>query len=137
MFRTIWSTLVGLLIEDGQLAIGALLALAITWAIASSGGDQGRDVSGWVLLVIVLVLVVANLSRNVQYVPHGVDYEHFAEALRPGPLPEDLANIPQPRVGFFGLIHEWVDTDLIARLADVLPYSFVVIGSAEAPKFGW
>ncbi|MDP9274588.1 MAG: hypothetical protein M3O99_03195 [Chloroflexota bacterium] len=63
MFRSIWSTLVGLLIEDGQLAIGALLALAITWAIAYSGGDQGRDVSGWVLLVIVLVLVVANLYR--------------------------------------------------------------------------
>ena len=61
MFRTIWSTLVGLLIEDGQLAIGALIALAITWAIAYSGGDQGRDVSGWVLLVIVLVLVVVNI----------------------------------------------------------------------------
>ena len=63
MFRTIWSTLGGLLIEDGQLAIGALFALAITWAIAFSGGDQGRDVSGWVLLVMVLVLVVANLYR--------------------------------------------------------------------------
>ena len=63
MFRTIWSTLVGLLIEDGQLASGALIALAITWAIAYSGGDQGRDISGWVLLVIVLVLVVANLYR--------------------------------------------------------------------------
>ena len=62
-FRTIWSTLVGLLIEDGQLAIGALVALAITWAIAFSGGDQGRDLSGWVLLVMVLVLVVANLYR--------------------------------------------------------------------------
>jgi hypothetical protein len=43
MFKGIWSTLVGLLIEDGQLAIGALVALAITWAIANSGGDQGRD----------------------------------------------------------------------------------------------
>ncbi len=63
MFRTIWSTLIGLLIEDGQLAIGALIALAITWAIAYSGGDQGRDVSGWVLLAIVLVLVIANLYR--------------------------------------------------------------------------
>jgi hypothetical protein len=63
MFRGIPSTLVGLLIEDGQLAIGALLALGITWAIAYSAGDQGRDVSGWVLLVMVLVLVVANLYR--------------------------------------------------------------------------
>jgi hypothetical protein len=63
MFRSIWSTLVGLLIEDGQLAIGALAALAITWAIAYTGGDQGRDVSGWVLLVMTLALVVANLYR--------------------------------------------------------------------------
>jgi hypothetical protein len=63
MFRSVWSTLVGLLIEDGQLAIGALIALAITWAIAYSGGDQGRDVSGWVLLVMVLGLVVVNLYR--------------------------------------------------------------------------
>jgi glycosyltransferase involved in cell wall biosynthesis len=70
-------------------------------------------------------------SDNVHYVPHGVDHEHFARALKPGPLPPDLANIPEPRVGFFGLIHEWVDIDLIAKLADVLPYSFVVIGSAK------
>ena len=63
MFRGIWSTLVGLLIEDGQLAIGALVALAIAWAIAYSGGAEGRDISGWVLLVMVLVLVVLNLYR--------------------------------------------------------------------------
>jgi hypothetical protein len=63
MFRSLWSTLVGLLIEDGQLAIGALVALAITWAIAYFFGDQGRDASGWVLLAMVLALVVANLYR--------------------------------------------------------------------------
>jgi hypothetical protein len=59
----VWSTLVGLLIEDGQLAIGALVALAITWALAYAGGDTGRDLSGWVLLVMVLGLVIANLYR--------------------------------------------------------------------------
>ena len=63
MFRSIWSTLVGLLIEDGQLAIGAVLALAITWALANAGGDSAQQVVGWVLLVMVLVLVVANLYR--------------------------------------------------------------------------
>ena len=63
MFRSIWSTLVGLLIEDGQLAIGAILALAITWALANAGGGSAQQVVGWVLLVMVLVLVVANLYR--------------------------------------------------------------------------
>lgn len=70
-------------------------------------------------------------SRNVHFVPHGVDYQHFASALEPGPLPDDLAAIPGPRVGFFGLIHEWVDTELIGHLADTLPYSFVLLGSAR------
>ena len=73
----------------------------------------------------------AQFSDNVHYVPHGVDYDHFASALEPGPLPDDLTKIPEPRVGFFGLIHEWVDVELIGRLADALPYSFVVIGSAK------
>jgi hypothetical protein len=63
MFKTIWSTLYGLLVDDGQLAIGALLALAITWALANAGGDAAHDVVGWVLLVMVLALVVANLYR--------------------------------------------------------------------------
>lgn len=63
MFKTIWSTLYGLLVDDGQLAIGALLALAITWVLAYAGGATGRDLTGWVLLVMVLGLVVANLYR--------------------------------------------------------------------------
>ena len=63
MFKSIWSTLVGLLIEDGQLAIGALVALAVTWLVAAAGGDQTQQVVGWALLALVLVLVVANLYR--------------------------------------------------------------------------
>ncbi len=63
MFETVWSTLVGLLIEDGQLAIGALIALAITWLLAAAGGDQAQQILGWALLAMVLVLVIANLYR--------------------------------------------------------------------------
>jgi glycosyltransferase involved in cell wall biosynthesis len=68
---------------------------------------------------------------DVHYMPHGVDYEHFATALDAGPLPDDLAGIPVPRIGFFGLIHEWVDIQLVGRLASALPYSFVLIGSSD------
>jgi hypothetical protein len=63
MFKGIWETLAGLLVEDGQLAIGAILALAIAWVVASAGGASARDLVGWVLLGLVLVLVVANLYR--------------------------------------------------------------------------
>lgn len=69
--------------------------------------------------------------NDVHYVPHGVEHEHFAQALQPGALPDDMATLPEPRVGFFGLIHEWVDTDLIGELADRLPYQFVLIGASN------
>ena len=76
MFRTIWATLYGLLVDDGQLAIGALVALAITWAIGYAGGDTGRDLTGWVLLVMVLGLVVANLYRAGAEVRRRVSSAH-------------------------------------------------------------
>lgn len=72
-----------------------------------------------------------SLGADPVYVPHGVEHAHFARALEPGPLPDALAAITSPRVGFFGLIHEWVDTDLIGALADRLPYAFVIIGSSN------
>lgn len=70
-------------------------------------------------------------SKNVHYVSHGVDHAHFAKALEEGPLPDDLRGIPTPRIGFFGLLHEWVDLELIGRLADALPYHFVLIGAGN------
>lgn len=70
-------------------------------------------------------------SRNVHYVPHGVDTEHFERALEPGVMPGELAAIPEPRVGFFGMLHEWVDVELIAALARRTPFHYVLIGEAR------
>jgi glycosyltransferase involved in cell wall biosynthesis len=70
-------------------------------------------------------------SERVHYIPHGVDHAHFARALDAGPLPDELRAIPEPRIGFFGLIHEWIDLPLLAALADRAPYSFVLIGEAK------
>ena len=61
--RGIWENTYGLLVDDGQLAIGAILALAITWLVAESGSDPIRENAGWVLLTLILALVVANLYR--------------------------------------------------------------------------
>jgi glycosyltransferase involved in cell wall biosynthesis len=62
--------------------------------------------------------------------PSSVDKSHFLRA-RTGELapPADQAHIPGPRVGFFGVIDERLDIDLLARLAEVRPqYHFVLIG---------
>ena len=67
-------------------------------------------------------------NAEVHYVPHGVDIEHFGRALEAGPLPAELTSIPEPRVGFFGVLHEWVDIDLIAALARRTPFHYVLLG---------
>ena len=61
--RAIWDNTYGLLVDDGQLAIGAVLALGITWIIADVSTEQVRDNVGWVLLGLVIVLVLANIYR--------------------------------------------------------------------------
>lgn len=63
VLRAIWGNTYGLLVDDGQLALGAIAALAITWLIADLSPEALRDNAGWVLLVLVLALVIANLYR--------------------------------------------------------------------------
>ena len=61
---------------------------------------------------------------------HGVEYDHFASAWREVlPCPDDIASVPQPVMGFFGVVHHWIDVRLIAAVARLRPqYSFVLIG---------
>jgi hypothetical protein len=74
----------------------------------------------------------APLNANTMLVPHGVDFDHFATALTETDLPADLAGIPAPRLGFFGLIHEWVDVELLAEVARRQPaWQLVLIGQAN------
>ena len=66
-------------------------------------------------------------------VRHGVDFDHFARAWRQTlDLPMDIAEIPRPIFGYFGLIHHWVDQDLLSKVARARPYySFVIIGDCQ------
>ena len=61
VLRGIWDNTYGLLVDDGQLAVGAIAALVVTWLAAQSAALQEN--AGWLLLVLVLALVNANLYR--------------------------------------------------------------------------
>lgn len=67
-------------------------------------------------------------------IPHGVDFHHFNQAVTQDlPCPAELAPIPRPRLGFFGLIRDWVDVDLLWQAAQKRPdWHFVLIGDADA-----
>ncbi len=73
-------------------------------------------------------------NLNTILVPHGVDYDHFSRAVNEDlPCPDDLLTIPQPRLGFFGLIRDWVDVGMLASVARKRPeWHFVMIGDADS-----
>jgi len=72
-------------------------------------------------------------NPNCHVALHGVDYGHFVRALDPAIAgPEDVAHLPRPIIGFFGLIHNWIDLPLIAAIARKHPeWSVVLIGKAD------
>ena len=51
-------------------------------------------------------------SITVHAFPSSVDVAHFARRARPRTTPADQAQIPHPRVGFFGVIDERMDLEL-------------------------
>jgi glycosyltransferase involved in cell wall biosynthesis len=101
--------------------------------------DWGRMEGELLEAIDGLVVTSRDLARKrlnscpLLHLPHGVDFEHFFDAVaRPTPVPA-LERLPRPVVGFFGLISEWVDRDLIGYLSEQFPgVSFVLIGRAEA-----
>lgn len=72
------------------------------------------------------------LCPRTLHVPHGVDVANFARATRPDiVVPEDITHLPRPILGFWGMLQDWVDVDLLAAVARARPdWSIVLIGEA-------
>jgi UDP-galactopyranose mutase len=69
----------------------------------------------------------SGLHPRVRCMPSSVDVEHFRAA--PRELPADLAAIPRPRLGFFGVLDERLDRELLDALAISHPeWQIVLIG---------
>jgi UDP-galactopyranose mutase len=66
---------------------------------------------------------------NIHCLPSGVDLAHFMAARVPLAEPDDQARLPRPVLGYFGVIDERVDLDLIAGIARLKPeWQLVMIG---------
>ena len=71
---------------------------------------------------------------QVYLFPFGVNYPAFETVrLSSDEIPEDLRMLPRPVVGYVGGVHQWVDQDLLATVADRLPkVSFVLVGPVQS-----
>jgi glycosyltransferase involved in cell wall biosynthesis len=67
---------------------------------------------------------------NIHAFPSSIDAAHFRQARELDECtPADQAGIPLPRIGYFGVIDERLDLELLAKLAAVRPaWQFVMIG---------
>ncbi|MFB2893456.1 glycosyltransferase family 1 protein [Aerosakkonemataceae cyanobacterium BLCC-F50] len=61
--------------------------------------------------------------------PSSIDKVHFGKARNLAEEPADQINIPHPRLGFFGVIDERMDIELLGEIAQARPdWHFVMIG---------
>ncbi len=70
-------------------------------------------------------------GKNITIVSHGVDHEHFVQALSFSnrDWPADTKDIKHPIIGFYGEINDWLDLNMLAEAARLKPeWSFVLLG---------
>jgi hypothetical protein len=56
-----WEQVYGLLVEDGQIAIGTLVALGVAAAWSAFAGEDVRDAAGPLLFALLMSLLLVNL----------------------------------------------------------------------------
>ena len=88
--------------------------LAIADVVFAGGPKIGRD--------------KIKYNANTHSYGCGVDIKHFGKARsKTTKIPDDVANLPGPVFGFFGVVDERMDYRLVAALADAHPTGSVVI----------
>ena len=88
--------------------------LAIADVVFAGGPKIGRD--------------KIKYNTNTHSYGCGVDIKHFGKARsKTTKIPDDVANLPGPVFGFFGVVDERMDYELVASLADAFPHGSVVI----------
>ncbi len=70
--------------------------------------------------------------RKAFFLDHGVDYEMFASAEKDTNIPEEMAGLKKPIVGYFGKVADHkLNVEFIHKIAELLPdCTFVFVGYA-------
>jgi glycosyltransferase involved in cell wall biosynthesis len=74
----------------------------------------------------------SRFNDNCHFYGCGVDAAHFGKARDEStPVPDDLAQLKKPVLGYFGVVDERMDYELVAMLADANPdWSVAIVGPA-------
>jgi len=74
----------------------------------------------------------SRFHKNCHFYGCGVDLRHFGQARAPQTEPPpEVKRLPKPVLGYFGVVDERMDYELIARLAETNPdWSVVMVGPA-------
>lgn len=67
-------------------------------------------------------------NENTFLIRHGTDWTHFRKALDEAtPIPDEIARLPRPIIGFHGLLADWVDFELLKKTAEHFSHGSVVL----------
>ncbi|HMM80322.1 MAG TPA: glycosyltransferase [Pyrinomonadaceae bacterium] len=70
----------------------------------------------------------ARFNPETHLIRHGTDWRHFRKAVDGSlELPTDVADLPRPIIGFHGLIADWVDLELVQKIAEHFSQGSVVL----------
>lgn len=73
---------------------------------------------------------------NTHYLPNCAEYHLFSQKVPDWEkIAVDLAGLPSPRLGYIGGLNDWMDLDLLIKLAEAYPdASLVLIGGESSPR---
>jgi glycosyltransferase involved in cell wall biosynthesis len=105
-------------------------------------GDQTQLQKNHHILLEEATLVLVTADRLLEQVkqtridavlcPNAVEFDHFARAGAPGPVPQDMTSILRadcPVIGYYGALARWFDYDLVRQAAQShSDWEFVLIG---------
>jgi O-antigen biosynthesis protein len=77
----------------------------------------------------ILLQRIAKVNGKCFYLPNGSDFEHFHSSIDCKAIPEEIAGLHHPIIGFIGAVHDWIDINLVCKLAEAhSDYTILIVG---------